>query len=284
MADDSICPYFGMDEDLCDVGCGYISPSDVHQIIRYCRAQHQQCPRCQQLAAHFAEQQAAARSGGALHSARRELDPAPLNNRNPAPLISGARSATACLSLHEASAERCAPVPLGLLGTGMTILLLGVQQATLLPLDAMMIAMGLFYGGLAQIIAGIFEWRRNQSFAATTFCAWGLFWLTLVGMVALPRAGIGDLPSPLALTSYLVLWGLFSGVLFIGALRLGRLLPLIFANLSLFLFLLALSEAHTLVALDRLAGWQGVLTGILAVYAGCAQMLNDIYRRPLLPT
>ncbi len=212
------------------------------------------------------------------------MDTAPAAHPQSATLALNRTSGAAALSRGTAQAANAAPATLGLLGAGMNIFLLAAQQAALLPLDALTLALGLFYGGLAQVLSGIFAWRRNQSLVATAFCAWGLFWLTLVGMLALPRAGIGDLPSSLALTSYLAFWVLFGVVLFFAALRLGRLLPLIFANLSLFLFLLALSETIASPALDQLAGWQGVLTALLAFYAGCAQLLNDAYRRPLLPT
>lgn len=289
MTDDNICPFFGVNEDWCDVGCGYISPSDVHQIIRYCRAHHGECGRYQQLAARHPDQAPSSAAAGtareALRLAARRADTPPAAERGFATLATSGGAVAAAPVL--ATAERQAttsPAPLGLLGWGMTISLLGIQQAGLLPLDTMMIVMGIFYGGLAQIIAGVLEWRRNHIFTATAFSALGLFWLALVGVLALPRAGIGEMPSALSLASFLTLWGLFSAVLCIGSLRLGRLLPLIFANFSLFLFLLALSEAGGIPALAGLAGWQGLLTGILAVYTGCAQILNDVYRRRLFPT
>ncbi|WP_305044452.1 acetate uptake transporter [Geoalkalibacter sp.] len=289
MTDESICPFFGVNEDWCDVGCGYISPSDVHQIIRFCRAHHGECGRYQQLAARYPDQAPCATAAGtareALRLAARRADTPP-DELSEVKVLNAPRGASAA-ALPLTAPERVAtssPAPLGLLGWGLTIALLGIQQAALLPLDAMMIAMGLFYGGLAQIIAGIFEWRRHHSFAATAFSALGLFWLALVGVLALPRAGIGELPSALSLASFLTLWGLFSAVLCVGSLRLGRLLPLIFANFSLFLFLLALSEAGALPVLADLAGWQGLLTGVLAIYTGCAQVLNDVYRRRLFPT
>lgn len=285
---DIICPFYGVSEDLCDVGCGYISPSDVAQIIRYCRAHHEECVKYQQLSARGGDHSASTRpkahvTNPGLQRAARVMTPVselttPVDGVK-APTLAG----TTCLTADATARETIAPSPLGLLSSGMAFVLLGLQQAGLLPFDTMMVAMGLFYGGLTSVIAGILEWRRNHTFTATAFCAYGLFWLTLVGMHALPSAGIGDAPSALAMGSYLTLWGLFSAVLFFGALQQGRMLSLVFANVTLFLALFALSEASAQPLFYVLAGWQGVLTGVLAVYAGCALLLNDVYRRPIFP-
>jgi uncharacterized protein len=289
MADEReiICPFYGVSEDLCDVGCGYISPSEVTQIIRYCRAHHEDCSKYQQLSAQRAEAHPSgappAPSSFAQHQAACQANPADHNADEAFSVGSVGGPAAASLTVEKRLSTFGLSSPLGLLSSGMALLLLGLQQAGLLPLDTMTVAMGMFYGGLATIISGILEWRRNNSFTATAFCAYGLFWLTLVGMHALPRAGIGDPPGALAIGSYLTLWGLFSAVLFVGALQHGRMLSLVFANFTLFLALFALSEASGLPVFDLLAGWQGVLTGVLAVYAGGALLLNDVYRRPILP-
>jgi succinate-acetate transporter protein len=75
------------------------------------------------------------------------------------------------------------PAPLGLLGFGMTTVLLNVHNAGFYELNSMVLAMGICYGGLAQVIAGIMEWRKNNTFAATAFVSYGLFWLSLVTMI-----------------------------------------------------------------------------------------------------
>lgn len=72
------------------------------------------------------------------------------------------------------------PAPLGLLGFGMTTVLLNMHNAGFFALGSMILAMGIFYGGLAQIVAGIMEWKKNNTFGATAFFSYGCFWLSLV--------------------------------------------------------------------------------------------------------
>lgn len=111
------------------------------------------------------------------------------------------------------------PAPLGLLGFGMTTVLLNLHNAGFIELGSMILAMGIFYGGLAQIIAGIQEWKKNNTFGATAFTSYGVFWLTLVGLLVLPKMGLADASSGNAMAAYLFMWGLFTAVMFIGTLE-----------------------------------------------------------------
>ena len=77
------------------------------------------------------------------------------------------------------------PAPLGLMGFGMTTVLLNFHNAGFYPMDTMILAMGIFYGGIAQVIAGVQEWKMGNTFGATAFTSYGFFWLTLVGLIAL---------------------------------------------------------------------------------------------------
>src|SRR6201997_880094 len=114
------------------------------------------------------------------------------------------------------------PAPLGLLGFGMTTVLLNLHNAGFYELNSMVLAMGICYGGLAQIIAGIMEWRKNNTFAATAFVSYGLFWLSLVTSVILTKLGLAAASNSTAMAAYLAIWGLFTAVMFIGTLRLHR--------------------------------------------------------------
>src|SRR5512136_1045775 len=90
------------------------------------------------------------------------------------------------------------PAPLGLLGFGMTTVLLNLHNAGFYGLGSMILAMGIFYGGIAQIIAGIMEWKKNNTFGATAFTSYGLFWLTLVFINWLPKYGFtASAPFPM---------------------------------------------------------------------------------------
>ncbi len=171
------------------------------------------------------------------------------------------------------------PAPLGLLAFGMTTVLLNLHNAGLFPLNTMILAMGLFYGGLAQIIAGIMEWRKGNTFGTTAFTSFGAFWLTLVGLIVLPKLGWGDAATGSAMASYLAVWGVFTLVMFFGTLRANRALQFVFASLAILFFLLAASEATGNKALGTVGGWEGIVCGASAMYAALAQVLNEHFGR-----
>src|SRR3954463_4659864 len=102
------------------------------------------------------------------------------------------------------------PAPLGLLGFGMTTVLLNLHNAGFYEINSMVLAMGIFYGGLAQIIAGIMEWRKGNTFATTAFTSYGFFWLSLVALLLLPATGASKAPDATAMAAYLGMWGLFT--------------------------------------------------------------------------
>ena len=154
------------------------------------------------------------------------------------------------LSLKDTTAN---PAPLGLLGFGMTTVLLNIHNAGYYELNTMILAMGIFYGGLAQIIAGIMEWKKNNTFGTTAFTSYGLFWLTLVGLILMPKLGLGKATSKPAFAAYFFMWGLFTFVMFIGTLRLNRALQFVFLSLTILFFLLT---QGTILAARRSAQWQ----------------------------
>ena len=175
------------------------------------------------------------------------------------------------------------PAPLGLLGFGMTTVLLNLHNAGLYNLDSMIMAMGIFYGGLAQIVAGIMEWRKGNTFGTTAFTSYGLFWLSLVALVLFPKTGIISAPLPAAMAAYLIRWGIFTSVMFIGTLKINRALQFVFFSLATLFFLLALSEIFGNTVLRIIAGYEGIICGLSAVYTALAQVLNEIYGRIILP-
>ncbi|MBT1076111.1 acetate uptake transporter [Geobacter grbiciae] len=175
------------------------------------------------------------------------------------------------------------PAPLGLLGFGMTTVLLNLHNAGMFPMDAMILSMGIFYGGLGQIIVGIMEWRKSNTFGATAFTSYGLFWLTLVALIILPNTGFIHAPDNFAMTAYLVMWGLFTGVLFVGTLRMNKALQVVFGSLTVLFFLLAAGDATGNHAIKIIAGYEGIFCGLSAIYAGLAQVINEVYGRTVAP-
>ncbi|MBN2231595.1 MAG: acetate uptake transporter [Deltaproteobacteria bacterium] len=184
------------------------------------------------------------------------------------------------ISISDSTAN---PAPLGLLGFGMTTILLNLHNAGFFALDTMILAMGIFYGGVAQIIAGMQEWKKNNTFGATAFTSYGLFWMTLVALLVLPKVGLGSAPSDTAMVAYLTMWGAFSACMFIGTLKLTRILQVIFGFLTALFFLLAFADALASPTLKLIAGWEGILTGGLAFYAAIGQILNEVYGREIFP-
>jgi uncharacterized protein len=178
------------------------------------------------------------------------------------------------------------PAPLGLLGFGMTTVLLNLHNAGCYELNSMILAMGLCYGGTAQIIAGIMEWKKNNTFGTTAFTSYGLFWLSLVVLVVLPKfEPLARLATDkTAMASYLALWGVFTAVMFVGTLRLNRALQFVFASLVVLFFLLAYGDyTGASAAFNHFTGWEGVVCGLSAIYTGLAQVLNEVYGRTVLP-
>ena len=177
------------------------------------------------------------------------------------------------------------PAPLGLMGFGMTTMLLNFHNAGFYPMDTMILAMGIFYGGIAQMIAGIMEWKKGNTFAATAFTSYGMFWLSLVGLIVLQKTSLGIAgPSPdAAMPAFLGMWGVFTAVLFIGTLRLNRALQVVFGSLTVLFALLAIGDATGNEAITHLAGWEGLFCGASAIYAGLAQVLNEVYGRTIWP-
>ena len=176
------------------------------------------------------------------------------------------------------------PAPLGLLGFGMTTVLLNLHNAGFYELNSMILAMGICYGGLAQIIAGIMEWRKNNTFAATAFISYGFFWLSLVTLIILTKLGWGAASNDTAMAAYLAMWGLFTGVMFIGTLRLNRALQVVFATLTILFFLLAIGDfTGASVSFKHATGYEGIFCGFSAIYAGLAQVLNELFDKTALP-
>ena len=175
------------------------------------------------------------------------------------------------------------PAPLGLLGFGMTTILLNLHNAGFFPLDSMIMGMGIFAGGIAQVIAGVQEWKKNNTFGATAFTAYGFFWMALVATWTLPAMGLAKESSAFEMGFFLALWGIFTLGMFFGTLRLNRALQVVFGSLAALFFLLAAKDFTGSAAVGAAAGWVGLLCGFSALYTALAQVLNEVWGRVILP-
>ena len=176
------------------------------------------------------------------------------------------------------------PAPLGLLGFGMTTVLLNLHNAGYYELNSMILAMGIFYGGTAQVVAGIMEWKKGNTFACTAFTSYGFFWLTLVALIVLPKMGWAAPSNENAMAAYLAMWGVFTAVMFLGTLRLNRALQVVFLTLTILFFLLAWGDyAGASAGFKNATGYEGIFCGFSAIYTGLAQVLNELFGKVVLP-
>ena len=176
------------------------------------------------------------------------------------------------------------PAPLGLLGFGMTTVLLNFHNAGFYELNSMILAMGICYGGAAQIIAGIMEWRKSNTFAATAFISYGFFWLSLVTLILLPKLSGATAPNETSMAAYLAMWGLFTAVMFVGTLRLNRALQVVFGTLTILFFMLAYGDfTGASTGFKHATGYEGIVCGFSAIYTALALVLNELFGRVILP-
>jgi succinate-acetate transporter protein len=184
------------------------------------------------------------------------------------------------------------PAPLGLLGFGLTTVLLNLHNAGLFPLDTMILAMGLAYGGLAQVIVGIMEFKKGNTFGTVAFMSYGFFWWSLVLLLVLPKTTIFtglSAPTETAMAAYFFMWGLFTFVMFFGTLKTNRALQFVFMSLAILFFLLVARELtanmvlYDFITVNTIVGIEGVICGSSAVYLALAEVLNEAHKKTVLP-
>jgi len=184
------------------------------------------------------------------------------------------------------------PAPLGLLGFGLTTVLLNLHNAGLFPLDTMILAMGIAYGGLAQIIVGIMEFKKGNTFGTVAFSSYGLFWWSLVLLLILPKLtfipGL-NAPTETAMAAYFFMWGLFTFAMFFGTLKANRTVQFVFLSLAILFFMLTIRDATGNPTLfgtftwNNLTGIEGIIVGFSAIYLGIAEVLNEAHQKTVLP-
>jgi succinate-acetate transporter protein len=184
------------------------------------------------------------------------------------------------------------PAPLGLLGFGLTTVLLNLHNAGFFPLDTMILAMGIAYGGLAQIIVGIMEFKKGNTFGTVAFSSYGLFWWSLVLLLILPKltfiTGL-NAPSETAMAAYFFMWGLFTFAMFFGTLKTNRTIQFVFLSLTILFFMLTIRDLTGNPTLfgtftwNNLTGIEGIIVGFSAIYLGIAEVINEMHQRTVLP-
>ena len=175
------------------------------------------------------------------------------------------------------------PAPLGLLGFGLTTVLLNLVNAGAFPLDTVILAMGIAYGGIAQIIVGAMEFRKGNTFGTVAFLSYGLFWWSFVMLLILPKFTGFSSPSAASLAAYFIMWGIFTFGMFFGTLKANRVLQLVFGSLTILFFMLAIGQYAGGATFTKITGIEGVICGLSAVYLGIAEVLNEANQKTVLP-
>ena len=127
------------------------------------------------------------------------------------------------------------------------------------------------------------EWKKKNTFGTVAFTAYGFFWISLVGLILLPRIGTAETMDRAGMAAYLFVWGLFTVVMFVATFTMNRAIMLVFFALTILFFLLAFADATGSATLMRVAGYEGIVCGLGAIYIGAAQILNEVYGRTVLP-
>ena len=187
------------------------------------------------------------------------------------------------------------PAPLGLLGFGVTTILLNfVHNFRLGGVDPMILGMGIFYGGLAQVIAGILEYKKGNTFGTVAFTSYGLFWLSYVFLNMVPKTSFlaFSVPNNESFAVYFFMWGLFTLIMFFGTLKTNRALQVVFMSLAVLFFLLTIRfallaytpySAADLNTFTTIIGIEGIFTGLSAFYLALAEVLNEAHGKTVLP-
>jgi succinate-acetate transporter protein len=177
------------------------------------------------------------------------------------------------------------PGPVGLAGFATTTFVLSMINANLVSGSALPVVLGLAlaYGGIAQFVAGIWEFRTGNTFGATAFCSYGAFWISFFILVQLDVAKIpgGEVDSALGL--YLWTWGIFTAYMFIASLRTTGAVALVFLLLAITFIVLGIGNAGGSSGTIHLGGWIGLVTAVAAWYASFAVVTNATWGRTVLP-
>jgi succinate-acetate transporter protein len=186
------------------------------------------------------------------------------------------------------------PGPLGLAGFAGTTFFLSVVNTNMLggALTGMVFGLAVFYGGLAQLLAGMWEFRKGNTFGAVAFSSYGAFWLSFWWTLTHLPAGASLLNDLHGLGVYLIVWAIFTAYMTIGAIRVSGAVLTVFVLLTLAFIVLAvgfLSESTAAFAANsngwiHVGGWVGILTALAAWYASFAGVVNSTFKRVVIPT
>jgi succinate-acetate transporter protein len=244
MQETAVCPYYDNDEDVCDVGCGYISSHDASMIIKFCSCQYQDCQKYRELADRLNHQQ---------HVSPASPPSAPVR-----------------------PAENIGNLPvLGLFCYGVTAASYAVDKLPVLSPNLHLLAIIIMLGAVGQISAGLNALKSNP-LRAIAFTGFGLFWLSILALDILPRAGYGSIPGPIPMMGYFAMWGMFSLIICQELEQLTRTCRVVFALMTAFLLMLALTQAIENTAFLHSAALIGLASSLPGLYLGLRHISGEI--------
>ena len=177
------------------------------------------------------------------------------------------------------------PAPLGLAAFALTTFLLSLFNAGLLngAGEPIVFSLALFYGGLAQFSAGMWEFRNRNTFGATAFSSYGAFWLAFWGFEQFYAGKIPEAQLGAAVGWFLIAWGIFTAYMFIGSLRVSGGVMAVFVLLTVTFFLLGIGDLTGVEGISRIGGFVGIATALAAWYTSAAGVINTNFGRTVLP-
>lgn len=175
------------------------------------------------------------------------------------------------------------PAPLGFIAVGLTIVFYGFYLAGFYGLNSMIFTLGLVYGGITLLIVSAMEYKNGNTFGTVAFGLYGIYWISDILILIFAKLGWGIAPDVNSIAIFYFIWGLFTVGIFIGTLKLSRIIQFFFLTLAILFFLLTAAELTGNLTLTLIAGYEGILCGASGIYIGLAEVLNDLYDRKVLP-
>jgi succinate-acetate transporter protein len=197
---------------------------------------------------------------------------------------------SASIPAREPTAPRAAwtpadPGPLGLGAFALTTFVLSMFNAGLVSHagEPVVLGLALAYGGIAQLLAGMWEFRTGNTFGAVAFTSFGAFWLSFWALVTFFAGEIPAEHAGAAIGLYLIAWGVFTTYMLVASLRTTAAVALVFLLLAVTFFLLGIGNANESEGLIEAGGWFGLATAVAAWYASFAGVTNSTFGRTVLP-
>jgi succinate-acetate transporter protein len=209
------------------------------------------------------------------------MEAASVSRRDP----TGGNAATARQSFEPQAAAIADPGPLGLAAFALTTFVLSMFNAKLLGAGGEPIVFGLAlaYGGLAQLLAGMWEFKTGNTFGAVAFTSYGAFWISFWAFVQFFEKDVPKADAGHAVGLFLIAWGIFTAYMFIASLRTTAAIATVFFLLAVTFFLLGIGNAGAHTDIVKLGGYVGLATAAAAWYASFAAVTNSTFGRTVLP-